>query len=78
MEALEIIGAVLGYCWDMLSFTVPGLGVSCKVFVAALLLISLSISVAHFALGFGSSGSSYRSGSGNRKHISDARKDDEK
>lgn len=78
MQALEIIGTVLGYCWDMLSFTVPGLGVSCKVFVAALLLISLSITIVHYAFGFGGSGTDYRSGTSSKKHISENRKGDEK
>lgn len=78
MQALEIIGTVIGHCWDMLSFTVPGLGVSCQVFVAALLLISLSITIVHFVFGFGGSGTGYRSGSGGKKHISENRKGDEK
>ena len=74
MEALEIFGTVIGHCWDMLAFTIPGLGVSCQVFVTALLLINLSVAIAHFAFGFGGSGTGYRSGQSNKKHISEDRK----
>lgn len=78
MEALEVFSTVIGHCWDILAFTVPGLGISCQVFVTAILLINISIAVAHFAFGFGGSGSSYRSGQSSRKHISENRKGDEK
>ena len=77
MEALDIIGTVIGYCWDMLAFTVPGLGVSCQVFLTALLITNLSIALAHFAFGFGGSGSAYRSGDSRKKYISKERRGDE-
>lgn len=76
-QALDIFGAVIGSCWNMLSFTVPGLGVSCQTFVVALLLINVSIAVLAF-LGIGGSGTTPRSGSGGKKYISENRKGDEK
>ena len=77
-DAVSILGAVIPAAWELLSFEIPGLGVSCKVFVAAILLINLSIVIAHFAFGFGGSGTGYRSGSGRKKEISEKRKGDEK
>lgn len=74
MEAINIIGTVVRYCWDMLAFEMPGLGVSCKAFVTAVMLINFSIIVIHYAFGFGGSG--YRSGQSNRKYISEKRKGD--
>ena len=77
MEALNIIGTIINYCWGMLAFTVPGLGVSCQVFVTALLIINLSIALAHFAFGFGGNGSGYRSGDSRKKYIPEERRGDE-
>lgn len=77
MQALEIIGTIINSCWAILAFEVPGLGVSCQVFLAALLLISISIKAVQFVFGFGGSGSGYRSGQSGRKHISKNRKDDQ-
>lgn len=77
MQALDIFGAVISSCWDMLAFTVPGLGVSCQAFVAALLLINVSVAVVRVTFGFGRDGTGYRSGSGGKKRISDRRKDDQ-
>lgn len=74
---LEIFGTVIGHCWELLSFEIPGLGVSCKVFLAALLLINLSIAAVHYAFGFGGSGTGYRSGDSRRKYISEERRGDE-
>lgn len=76
MDALNTIGYIMGYCWDMLLFPIPGIGVTCQSFVAALLLIGLSVKIVHYAFGFGGSGSGYRSGHSSRKHISDNRKGD--
>ena len=76
MEALNVIGYILGYCWDMLMFPIPGIGVPCQAFIAAILLISFSIKVVHYAFGLGGSGSGYRSGHSGRKHISENRKGD--
>lgn len=77
MQALEIIGTIVSSCWDILAFEVPGLGVSCQVFLAALLLIGISIKAVQFVFGFGSD-SSYRSGHSGKKYISDDRKGDER
>lgn len=74
MEALNVIGYILGYCWSMLGFEVPGIGVPCSAFVAAIVLISLAIKIIHYAFGF--DGSGYRSGHSSRKQISDERKGD--
>lgn len=76
MEALNIIGTIVGYCWGILAFPIPGLGVTCQAFVTALLVINLSIAIVHYAFGFGGSGSGYRSGHSSKKHISENRKGD--
>lgn len=77
MQAPEIFGTVFGYCWDLLSFTVPGLAIDCKTFVLALIAVNISIAAVNLVFGLGRSGSSYRSGSGGKKRISDERKGDE-
>ena len=78
MAALDILGAVISSCWEILSFEVPGLDVSCKTFLAALMLVNFSIAAVHYAFGLGGSGSGYRSGHSSRKHISENRRSDEK
>lgn len=78
MVALDIIGTIIASCWAILSFEIPGLGVSCQTFVVALLLISISIAAVHYVFGLGGSGSGYRSGSSSKFGISDKRKGDEK
>lgn len=78
MDASHIFGTVLGYCWDLLSFTVPGLNIDCKSFVAGLITINISIAAVSFVFGLGGPGTGYRSGSGGKKHISENRKGDEK
>lgn len=74
---LEIFGTVISHCWDLLSFEIPGLCVSCKVFLAALLLINFSIAAVHYAFGLGGSGTGYRSGDSRKKYISEERRGDE-
>lgn len=74
MEALNIISYILGYCWAMLDFEVPGIGVPCSAFIAALILIGLAIKLVHYAFGF--DGSGYRSGHSSHKQISEKRKGD--
>lgn len=77
MQALDIFGAVISSCWDILAFGVPGLGISCQSFVAALLLMNVSVAAVHFTFGFGRDGTGYRSGSGGKKFISERRRDDQ-
>ena len=74
---LEIFGTVISHCWELLSFEIPGLGVSCKVFLASLLLINFSIAAVHYTFGLGGSGTGYRSGDSRKKYISEERRGDE-
>lgn len=77
MSAQALFSYIMGLCWDLLSFEVPGLGVSCKVFVIALVLVNISILSVRIAFGLGSLDTSYRSGHGRSRKISDKRKGDE-
>lgn len=77
MSAQALFQYVLGLCWDLLSFEVPGLGVSCKVWVIALVLVNLSILAARIAFDLGYLDTFYRSSSSRNAKISDKRKGDE-
>lgn len=78
MVALDVLGTIIPKCWAILSFDVPGLGVSCQTFLVALLLIGISIAAVHYVFGLGGSGSGYRSGGNGKWNISEKRKGDEK
>lgn len=74
-----IFSYVIGLCWDLLSFTVPGTGVTAKVFVTTLVVINVGLAALHFAFGLcKASGVGYRSGNGRKGTISKERQGDEK
>lgn len=75
--AVAVFGQIIGLCWDILAFEIPGLQISCQTFVVSLIIINLSIAVLAF-IGIGGSGTTPRSGSGGKKHISENRRGDEK
>lgn len=77
MVALDVFGSVLGSCWELLSFPIPGLdGVTGKHLVIALILMNVVVAAVSLTFGFG--GSSQRSGLGGKHRISAERKNDEK
>ena len=78
MNALEIFGTIIMYCWGLLTFEVPGLNVTCQEFVQALILIKVSVAALRFVFGLDDSGSGYRSGGNGKRGISEKRKGDEK
>lgn len=77
MIFLDMLGSVLSAVWGLFNgVTVPGLGFSFGSLFLAVLLIKISISVIQHGLGFGGSGTGYRSRSAKNPKISKERKGD--
>lgn len=77
MAALEIVTSVFSGVWGLFSgVEVPGLGVSFASLFLGIVLMKISISIIQHVFGFGSSGTSYRSGSAKNPKISNERKGD--
>lgn len=77
MTILDMLGSLFTSVWDLFNgVAVPGLGFSFGSLFLAVLLIKISISIIRHALGFGGSGTGYRSGSARKPKISDNRKGD--
>jgi len=68
---------IMGYAWELLSFEVPGLFISCKAWVIILVLLNIATAALHYAFGLGAR-ESYRSWRSNRKKkIAKERKGDQ-
>ena len=72
----HVFGFIFGYCWDLLSFTMPGFAIDCKTFVLGLITINITITAMQYVFGLVGPGSGYRSGQSRRKYISEKRKGD--
>ena len=72
----EVLGGILPYCWEMLNFEMPGLGITCKTWVVVVIIVNCAIFTLRASFDLGGSGSGYRSGQSNRKYISEKRKGD--
>lgn len=77
MMFLDMLGSVLSAVWGLFNgVTVPGLGFSFGTLFLGVLLIKIAISIIQHGLGFGGSGTGYRSGSTKNPKISNERKGD--
>lgn len=78
MVALDILSSLFTSVWGLFTGTmVPGLGVSCASLFIAIMIARFSILFIRYVLGFGGSGTGYRSGSSRNPKISNDRKGDE-
>lgn len=74
----DIFVYIVGLCWELLSFEVPGTGgMDGKAWVILLVIINITLAALSYAFGLGGSGTDYRSGNSRRKHISKERQGDE-
>lgn len=79
MQALEVVTSLFSSIWGLFTGTqVPGLGISFASWFIVLTLVGISIDLVSHVLGFGGSGTGYRSGQSGKKRISENRKGDEK
>lgn len=68
---------IMGYAWELLSFEVPGLFISCKAWVIVLVLANIAAAALRYAFGF-EARESYRSWrSSHKRRISNERKGDQ-